>query len=197
VTTTRLTLLRHAPTPAVRAGAFPRDEALDERGTAAASAAGDRLARADAVWTAPEARARQTARAAGLAATVEPALRDLDVGRWQGMALGAIEPDALRAWYDDAACAPHGGEPLAALVERVGAWLRDRAGDGTRTLAVTHAAVIRAAVVSVLDAPAAAFWRVDVAPLSRTVLHAHDGTWSVRAVNVGIAEECTAVTTCN
>jgi len=38
--------------------------------------------------------------------------------------------------------------------------------------------------VYVLRAPPDAFWRLDVAPLSRTVLHAHDGRWSVRAVNL-------------
>ena len=66
----------------------------------------------------------------------------------------------------------------------MGGWLDAHADDGARTVAVTHAGVIRAALVCALDAPVQAFWRFDVAPLSRTVLHAHDGRWTVRGVNL-------------
>jgi hypothetical protein len=41
---------------------------------------------------------------------------------------------------------------------------------------------VKAAVVAALDAPAPAFWRIDVAPLSITELHAHDGRWTVTRV---------------
>ena len=34
----------------------------------------------------------------------------------------------------------------------------------------------------------AAIWRIDVAPLSRTVLHARDGVWTVRGVNLGLLD---------
>ena len=50
-------------------------------------------------------------------------------------------------------------------------------------MAITHGGVIKAAVLCALDAPLDAFWRIDVAPLSLTVLHAHDGRWSVGCVN--------------
>jgi len=53
---------------------------------------------------------------------------------------------------------------------------------------VTHAVVIRAAVAIALSAPPAAIWRIDVAPLSRTVLHARDGVWTVRGVNLGLLD---------
>ena len=84
----------------------------------------------------------------------------------------------------DPAAAPHGGESLLALLARVARWLEARAGDGGRVVAVTHAGPIRAAVVQVLGAPPEAFWRLDVEPLSRTLLHARDGRWTVRAVNL-------------
>jgi broad specificity phosphatase PhoE len=48
------------------------------------------------------------------------------------------------------------------------------------TVAVTHAAVVRAAVVVTLGAPAAGFWRIDVAPLTATVLRGGPGRWTVR-----------------
>jgi broad specificity phosphatase PhoE len=185
--TTRLTLVRHAPSEATRRSAFPLDEPLDLRGAEEACALAPRLGRFDAVWSSPAARARQTAEALGLTATVAAELDECDFGTWRGRTLAEldeVDPVAVAAWIEDPAAAPHGGESLLALLERVRGWLEARAGDGDRVLAVTHAGVIRAAVVCALDAPPLAFWRLDVAPLSRTVLHAHDGRWTVRAVNL-------------
>jgi broad specificity phosphatase PhoE len=185
--TTRLTLIRHAPSDATRRSAFPVDEPLDARGLDEAVALAPRLGRFAAAWSGPALRARQTAEALGLTAAVAPELDECDFGSWRGRTLSelhAADPDAVAAWMEDPAAAPHGGESLLALLERVRRWLSARAGDGERVVAVTHAGVIRAAVVCTLDAPPLAFWRLDVAPLSRTVLHAHDGRWTVRGVNL-------------
>jgi broad specificity phosphatase PhoE len=185
--TTRLTLIRHAPSAATRRSAFPLDERLDARALEEARALAPRLDRADAAWTGPSARARQTAEALGLDATVAPELDECNFGAWAGRTLAELDdedPVAVAAWIEDPAAAPHGGESLLALLDRVGGWLSTRAADGQRVVAVTHAGVIRAALVRALDAPVQAFWRFDVAPLSRTVLHAHDGRWTVRGVNL-------------
>jgi broad specificity phosphatase PhoE len=163
------------------------DEPLDARGLDEARALAPRLERADVAWTSPAARARQTAEALGLDATAAPELDECDFGAWRGRTLAELDdedPIAVAAWIEDPAAAPHGGESLLALLDRVGGWLEAHSGDGARTVAVTHAGVIRAALVRALDAPAQAFWRFDVAPLSRTVLHAHDGRWTVRGVNL-------------
>ena len=48
------------------------------------------------------------------------------------------------------------------------------------TIAVTHPAVIRAAIVHALQVPLPAFWRFDIAPLSLTDLRFNGGVWSVR-----------------
>ena len=184
---TRLTLIRHAPSEATRRSAFPVDEQLDARGLEEARALRPRLDRADVAWTGPAARARQTAEALGFEATVAPELDECDFGAWRGRTLAEVDtedPVAVAAWIEDPAAAPHGGESLLALLDRVRGWLDVHAGDGLRVVAVTHAGVIRAALVSALDAPVQAFWRFDVAPLSRTVLHAHDGRWTVRGVNL-------------
>jgi broad specificity phosphatase PhoE len=185
--TTRLTLIRHAPSAATRRSAFPVDEPLDARALEEVRALAPRLERADAAWTGPGARARQTAQALGLDATVAPELDECDFGAWGGRTLAELDaedPIAVAAWIEDPAAAPHGGESLLAVLDRVRGWLDARVGDGSRVVAVTHAGVIRAALVCALDAPAQAFWRLDVAPLSRTVLHAHDGRWTVRGVNL-------------
>jgi broad specificity phosphatase PhoE len=44
--------------------------------------------------------------------------------------------------------------------------------DGGHAIVVTHASVIRAAIVNVFQAPSSAFWRLDLEPLSFTSLDA-------------------------
>jgi broad specificity phosphatase PhoE len=185
--TTRLTLIRHAPSEATRRSAFPLDEPLDARALDEARVLRPRLERVDVAWTGPAARARQTAEALGLDAKIATELDECDFGAWRGRTLAELDeedPVGVAAWIEDPAAAPHGGESLLAVVDRVRGWLDALGGDGSRVVAVTHAGVIRAALVYALDAPVHAFWRFDVAPLSRTVLHAHDGRWTVRAVNL-------------
>ena len=112
-----------------------------------------RLDRADVAWTSPAARARQTAEALGLEATVAPELDECDFGAWRGRTLAELDtedPVAVAAWIEDPAAAPHGGESLLALLDRVRGWLDAHAGDGSRVVAVTHAGVIRAALVCCL-----------------------------------------------
>ena len=48
-------------------------------------------------------------------------------------------------------------------------------------MAVTHPAVIRAAILVALDAPPKSFWRIDIAPVSRTVLHFRGQAWTLRS----------------
>jgi broad specificity phosphatase PhoE len=177
----RLLLIRHASTNAVRRAAFPVDEPLDDAGRAAAHALAGRLGRGEALCS-PALRARETAVAAELQPAVEPALRECDFGSWAGRTLAQVhaeDPQGAGAWMTDPHARPHGGESLADLLKRVGEWLdRQARGDG-RAIAVTHAGVVKAAVVNALAAPAAAFWQVDVAPLAVTELHAHDGRWTL------------------
>ena len=80
------------------------------------------------------------------------------------------------------AAAPHGGESLAALIERAGAWLAQSLAREGATLAVTHASVVRAAIVNALGAGSSAFWRIDVAPLSLARLSGRDGRWNLVAL---------------
>ena len=185
----RVLLIRHASTAAVRRAAFPVDEPLDAAGLASARALAGRLGRGDALCS-PARRARETASAAGLRATVDERLGECDFGAWAGRTLAdvhAADPAAAGAWMTDPAACPHGGESLAALLARVGGWLDEQAARDARAIAVTHGGVVKAAVVRALAAPAEAFWRVDVAPLALTELHAHDGRWTVARVNAAVA----------
>ncbi len=179
----RLTLICHGATAATRASAFPLDEPLEDSAVEEARTLGPLLRRWDRAVTSPAHRARQTAEALSLNAAVHPALRDCDYGRWSGCKLAEIQseyPSEVATWLSDPAAAPHGGESLVALMRRVSDWMADGLHDNGHTIAVTHASVIRAAVVGVLDAPPRSFWRIDIEPLSIVELHSDRRRWALR-----------------
>jgi broad specificity phosphatase PhoE len=191
--TTRLLLISHPATAAMRSGQFPADGPLDRfdftsdaqnvRHKAAVEALRERLpAHGDAfAFSSPAACARDTAEALGLAAQVDAGLDDMDYGRWRGQRLAdiaAAEASALAQWSSDPDAAPHGGESFSAVLARVGGWL-DGLDDSGTVIAVTHAPVIRAAILHALAAAPASFPRIEVAPLSVVELRhsAHGWRW--------------------
>jgi broad specificity phosphatase PhoE len=187
----RLLLVRHAPTAATRAAAFAVDEPVDARGLAAAAVLAEVLPSGCSVVLSPALRCRQTAEAAGLrSVSLDPALAECDFGAWAGRALTDInedEPGMVAAWMADPDACPHGGESLRTFASRVAVWLDGQARLGGSAVAVTHAGVVKGALVHALGAPLDAFWRIDVAPLSITELHAHHGRWTVTRVNCVVA----------
>jgi Histidine phosphatase superfamily (branch 1) len=133
-------------------------------------------------WTSPELRARQTAQALRLNASVQPALHECDYGRWAGSTLAEIatrEPDAVDAWLRDPTAAPHGGEAIVELISRVATWLADERAHDRRAIAVTHPTIIRAAIVHAMQAPPQSFWRVDIRPLTVTRLSGTYERWNI------------------
>jgi broad specificity phosphatase PhoE len=182
----RVTLIAHAPTEAQRLAAFPADEPVANIDGFVWSAP-----RAQRVFSGPERRTRQTAEALGLSAEVASELRDCDYGTWSGLTLSQVEqrqPEDVIAWLSDPGAAPHGGESILQLIGRVGRWL-DEQSAMEHWIAVTHPAVIRGAVVYALQAAPAAFWRVDVAPLSLTDLRWNGRVWTVRCCGCALRGE--------
>lgn len=212
---TRLLLVSHASTAAMRAGRFPADDPLDARGLAEASAARARLSIPDVVaaFVSPAVCARETASALGLVATVHKGLADRDYGRWHGRRLAdlAVEaPQDLAAWTHDPDAAAPDGESFSQLVKRVGQWLDAMSEEISRltgdaalsdamggamdaapskatsgaprnrrdVVTVTHAPVIRAAIVHALGASPAVFPRIEVAPLSVVELRCARRGWT-------------------
>jgi broad specificity phosphatase PhoE len=125
---------------------------------------------------------------------VVPALRDREYGDWTGRELEELleaSPGAVATWLERPHTAPPGGESENDVITRVADWLGDltqaeavddesRGRADRRTVAaVVHPAVVRAAVLYVLDAPAESLRHVDVRPLSVVRLSAHSGTWSL------------------
>jgi broad specificity phosphatase PhoE len=181
----RLDLMAHGASEATRAARFPDNEPLEASAAQALEALRGRLRPYARVLTAPARAARETAAALGLNAEVEPALGDCDYGRWRGLASKDVaerEPDAFAAWLGDPAVAPHGGESFAAVIERIGAWLTQSLAREGATLAVTHASLVRAAIVNALGAGPSAFARIDVAPLSLARLSGREGRWNLVAL---------------
>lgn len=180
----RVTLISAAMSEAARQARFDDGGPLDTLGLRAAEAAAGTLRPGGTPLVAPSPRCRQTAQALGLPTpTDEPALAGCDNGRWRGRTLdevAAAEPEALARWLADPAAAPHGGEPLQALLDRVAGWLAALPGDGPAVTAVVEPDTVRAAAVHALDAPAAAFWRLDVRPLTATHLTGRSGRWNLR-----------------
>ena len=176
----RLTLVSHAMTDAMAAGRFPADEPLNDIGRRQVEAVAALVDSDIRQLTGPEQRARQTAQLLGLQAEIEPRLADLDCGRWRGQTLAALSPADLEVWLGAPARAPHGGEALVDLIERIAGWLKGLPDNTLRTVAVTHPAVIRAAILAALDIPPKSFWRIDIAPVSRTVMHFRNGCWTLR-----------------
>lgn len=189
--TTRLRLLCHASTKAVRNAAFPADEPLDDRAREKLPGLRHNLHHADRCFTSPALRAKQTAEALNLSAIAEPLLRECGYGRWTGRPLAEVqaeEPHAVTEWLQNPDAAPHGGESVLALMERIAKWLDAQKDASGRTVVVTHASVIRAAIVHAIDAGPQSFWRIDVAPLSLTKLSGDRGRWTLASIGPMRAE---------
>ncbi|MFG2194174.1 histidine phosphatase family protein [Streptomyces sp. NPDC048639] len=172
---------------------------MDDRGlTAARAAAASLHAQNWRQFCGPSPRCHQTADALGLCqARDEPALRDCDMGAWRGRTLPDVaqhEHHAFSTWCQDPSAMPPGGESRLDFATRIAAWLdRTQAlaasarmeGDmdarRARAVAVVEPGVVRMAVLHALSAPAEAFWRIDVPPLSVTHLVGKGGRWNVRA----------------
>ena len=121
-------------------------------------------------------------------------LRDCDYGRWTGRTFDEVqaqEPDALADWIKDPTAAPHGGESVVAMIARVSAWLDAQLTMPGAMLAITHATVIRAAIVCALEAEPRSFWHIDIAPLSLTQLSGNGGRWTLVSMSPGKADSRT------
>ncbi|MFE9314683.1 histidine phosphatase family protein [Streptomyces albidoflavus] len=188
-------LVSPALNPALREARFDGDTPLDPSGAEAARTAARYLPAADRYAAGASPRCRATARELGLRVpdALEVAPAGWGLGRWSGRRLDEVavaEPEAVAAWASDPEAAPHGGESLRELLDRVGAWLDAGAGNGgtepatrgvVRLLAVVEPAVVRAAVTRALALPPAAFWRLDTGPLTLTTLTGRPGRWNLAA----------------
>ncbi|MFH5208707.1 histidine phosphatase family protein [Antrihabitans spumae] len=175
----RIALVSHGATDALRTARFPADEPLNAVGLRDCARAEPMSA--PRIRIAPELRATQTAAALGLSGELDPTLTDLDYGTWRGLTMEDLAPEYLMAWLTDPEYQPPHGESIVELIDRVAGWLRDTVAAQQNTLAITHPAIARAAVLIALDAPPKSFWRIDIPPLSVTRLHHRGSSFTLRS----------------
>jgi len=115
----------------------------------------------DVIVTSPAARARDSASQliaclpTPQACEIEPRLREMDFGSWEGQRWDAIPREALDLWAGNLMTArPHGGETPAEMLERVGSWADslDTQSDA-RLWVVSHAGTMRMLAAHWLGVP--------------------------------------------
>lgn len=187
---TRLTLMCHARTVAQKLARFPTDEPVEMDWQSARGSLGTGFKKAPRLFCGPELRARQTAGLFAGDAQIVEALRECDFGRWKGARIDDLqqsEPEVLQSWLDDPCSAPHGGESVTQLGERVATWLKSLEATPGHCVAITHPFVIRAALTHVLQS--SAFNLIDVEPLSAIELR-FNGRWRLRVSGTDLEGAC-------
>lgn len=149
-----------------------------------------RLERIDAIFASPRERAQQTAQAvaATCGRTVEtaPELDEIDFGRWSGQGFEALQQDPLWQRWNSvrSLIRTPGGETMLDVQRRVLGLMERLAGDrgGQCVALVSHADVIKAAVLHQLGLAIDAWPRFDIAPASITRLVI--GDWGAKLLGL-------------
>ncbi len=181
----RLFLARHGQTDGALAARFcgTLDVPLNAQGEAMARALADYYGATPwrAIVASPAERARRTAAPvaarAGLPVSIDPRLREIEYGEWEGLLeheIAARDAGAFAAWQaDPERLAPPGGETARQIADRARAAveeLRARHPDGD-VLAVTHKATLRVLVCDLLGIPLRLFRaRIAAPPGSVTIV---------------------------
>jgi broad specificity phosphatase PhoE len=152
----------------------------------------DRIA---VVQSSPRERARETAapiaEQASLKAEIAPALDEIDLGEWTGRSFAALNDDPdWQSWNAFRGTArPPGGEGMLELQQRIVAHL-DKLSvlhPDQRLVLVSHAEVIRAAILHALRIPLDDFARIEIAPASISTIAIGRHSREVVALNETVA----------
>ena len=148
------------------------------------------------VWCSDLKRAYETAaivcRDRGLEMLQAPELREINLGRWDGMAMSQVReqfPDLWQARGEDFGhFRPPGAESFTDLQQRVVPFIRRIAAQSAgNTLIVTHAGVIRVLLCQVLEIPLSHLFRIHLDYGGITLIKDINGMSQVKAVNVSPA----------
>jgi alpha-ribazole phosphatase len=186
----RMILLRHGePEASARGRCYGElDVGLSPEGRAQASRI--RLDPVDIVYSSPRQRALETARiVCPLPPTVEPALREIDFGRFEGLTYdeaAALEPALYETWMARPTEVTFpGGESWPLVRDRVrqfAARVR-RQHEGQSVLIVAHGGPLRALLAEALGLPDAHIFRIDQSFAGISVIDWYGDTPLVRRVN--------------
>ncbi|WP_244478709.1 MULTISPECIES: histidine phosphatase family protein [unclassified Mesorhizobium] len=188
----RLTMICSGATEATRRTRFPIDEPLEAAAIARTAGLAHTVDRIDRLWVGPSLRARQTARALAADAIIKEELRDQDFGEWSGQSAAVIQeaqPRLMTAWRSDPHMSPQGGESFADVNRRISPLMDELIALRGHTVAVTHAAIVRAAIVHVLGAPLSVFSSIDVEPLSMADFRSDGQRWMLRGCGITVPKQ--------
>jgi broad specificity phosphatase PhoE len=140
-------------------------------------------------FSGPEKACQATAVRLGGKAEPLAELRQCDFGAWTGKTLVDVaheDSSALDTWLRDPHAAPHGGESLAELINRVGRALDDHPWPQGMSVAVVTPVVARATAVHALGAPPEVIFRIDMAPLGRVLISRSDQIWRIQELRASV-----------
>jgi len=188
-----LILIRHAENDVMHrrlAGRLPGVH-LNQRGRQQAVALARLLFDAPirALYSSPLERALETAeplaRVLGLAVEVRPNLNEVDFGQWQGRTYKQLQRTALWRILQTQPSRVRfpGGEALAEAQQRVVGELEALRREGEAIACVTHADVIRLALLHYLNMSLDDLQRLVIAPASLSLIAFQDGQPRVLQVN--------------
>ncbi len=164
------------------------DHPLNETGMAQAEEAAGRFAemgvKIDKVYTSPLIRAVQTAEAIAPDAeiVVDERLIEMDYGPYEGMDLRDPAPEVIGFFMDFVNVpAPEGMEPLPAIVERLGEFLREiaREAEDRNILISTHAIAMKGALEYLTPDSGGSYWSKNIGNCDIYVSEVKDGRFTV------------------
>lgn len=174
--TVQLSLLRHGVTELAGGFRGSIDDALTDEGWAQMRAAVAQAGPWDVIVSSPLQRcaafARELAAERGVPLLLEPGLRELHFGAWEGQTALALmadqEAELGRFWNDPYAFTPPQGEPVLAFAERVAAAIERLAAEqgGRHVLIISHGGVMRLLLARARGLPREQLLQVDVAHAS-------------------------------
>ena len=184
-------IIRHGQTEKNRANLLQgrSDIPLNEAGKQQAAEAAERFRAGgitfDRVYTSPLIRAVQTSRiiAEGVPQITDDRLIEMDYGPYEGMDLTSPAPEVLRFFSDFVRNpAPEGMEPLAEVMSRLGAFLKEIREEAVRgnILISTHAIAMKGALEYLTPESRGSYWSKYIGNCAVYAAEAKsDGGWTV------------------
>lgn len=181
-------IIRHGQTKLNHANALQgrSDHPLNEKGIAQARGAGEWLRGQGIVfshvYSSPLIRAVETAKlvAPGADLQIEERLIEMDYGPYEGMDLTNPAPEILTFFSDFVHNpAPEGMEPLASVVDRVGAFLEEIRDLDANILISTHAIAMKGALEYLTPESGGSYWSKHVGNCAVYVADNRDGRFTV------------------
>jgi broad specificity phosphatase PhoE len=186
-------LIRHASISAHDTLGRRAEVPLDANGETQAAGLAHRLKNIElaAVFSSPILRALQTAEKIGrerdVPVIIEAALREFEVGNWDGRKFSELDADESWKWFNRfrSGTRPPGGEMMIEVQARVVAFLErvSREYRHRNIAIVSHADVIRSAISQYLGVPLDLSFRMKIEPASISVLHISECGAELTALN--------------